>query len=477
MSTNDHNLRSVNRPTGKRHQMMLKRRSGYVLEMEDAHFHFDSAVLMPDLGYSASNTIHHDDEYTTGLGVLAACFKHVSDNPTHKLLIAGHTDTSGPESYNLKLSRLRAENVLCALEGNRDGWRTIANDKHQVEDYQQILTWIAETWFWNCNPGPVDNKYGDRTKEGLKLFQQQYNHQFFAELKEDGKIGRQTWGAVFDVYMDMLRSLIGIDREGLVQLRQQLNFLDVEQKTVGCGENHPIEAPRWDHYRSHTNRRVELLFFEPGEEPTLTCHGSKTECNADKCQIYDSKIYHFQHLPCFPYHPELLHHQVYLLDVDGERIANAQWRARNGEDILTVDVADDQGLATLPGGNLPEVIELDWDFPDADVHEPENYLYTGEYFVFLRENDKREACRRMLSNLAYDIHGRDRDNVEDFQIDIGSPAITGAHKDIESHLRSWHGSGERPSFVEKDSDLESGSESEEEDFHDEDEEEGVEEKE
>lgn len=211
---------------GQRHCFVLKQHVGYVLEMEDVHFHHDSAVLMPDFAHcdTTSPSSEGNSDHFSGLAVIAACYAHAAEHPGQKLLITGHTDTSGTESYNQALSQKRADNVLSLLLGNNDGWVQVVNQQHQVEDCQQILKWIADVWFWDCDPGPVDNKKGPQTETGIAVFQSSYNREFQKSLTEDGKVGPQTWGAIFDVYMQMLWSMMGTDEPGLVRARQSLTF-------------------------------------------------------------------------------------------------------------------------------------------------------------------------------------------------------------------------------------------------------------
>src|SRR5687767_11782592 len=94
-------------PTGQLHKFSLREMRGHALEAGAVHFHLDSAVLLPN-GESA------DDE-AGGLSVLRAVYQHAKQSPAQKILIAGHTDTSGPTDYNQELSFLRAKSVMHAL--------------------------------------------------------------------------------------------------------------------------------------------------------------------------------------------------------------------------------------------------------------------------------------------------------------------------------------------------------------------------
>jgi outer membrane protein OmpA-like peptidoglycan-associated protein len=99
--------------SGNFYQINLNRTNVYVLEIEDIFFKLDSAVMMPDS--VEDNTQTDKEKRITGIAVLKTVFLRLLEHPEQKMLIAGHTDTSGKESYNYELSELRAESVTCLL--------------------------------------------------------------------------------------------------------------------------------------------------------------------------------------------------------------------------------------------------------------------------------------------------------------------------------------------------------------------------
>jgi outer membrane protein OmpA-like peptidoglycan-associated protein len=282
----------VSLPTDEPHLIVVTRCPACRLEVADVHFNFDSAVFLPDAG--AAQT---DDPSITGLAVLRACLQYAQAHPEQPAAISGHTDTVGTPGYNLTLSSLRAQNVKAALVGKRDDWASSAAAKYCVADVQRILRLAAYTLSWDCDPGRVDNKPGPQTAQAVKNFQARYNDVYGASIGVDGKVGSETWGAFFDVYMLELRDLLGTDDSGLAALQQGITFVDPNHAAVGCGENHPIEAAGQDQYRSATNRRVEILFFNPGDEPTFPCHPSDDTCRPAACPIYRLGHYQFDPLP------------------------------------------------------------------------------------------------------------------------------------------------------------------------------------
>lgn len=303
--------------TGQLHKFTLKELFGYVLEVDSVHFHFDSAVLLPNnepmhLGEDAPASTgdpnasppaatadgedagpSEKDLAVPGLAVLRAVYAHAKKHPSQKILITGHTDTSGPADYNLALAKKRADSLRHALLGNRDEWVAIAKDKHRVEDYQQILTWIAKVWVADCDPEGVDNRHGEKTTRAVRNFQALYNDEFDANIDVDGVVGEQTWGAIFDVYMEVLADIMDVDVDQLPAERARLKFLDDSKAAVGCGENFPVDLPGVNGRRSANNRRVQVLFFDPGEEPLLDCHPAADQCRPDECELYKKRFHFF----------------------------------------------------------------------------------------------------------------------------------------------------------------------------------------
>lgn len=266
---------------GQPQQFHLHTPKIHVLEVADVHFHHDSAVLLP-----------------RGLSVVARVFQFVGDNPAKLMFIAGHTDTTGAADYNVSLSELRGKDVGCVVAGDKEGWVKIALTKHKVEDYQLILTWVSLNWGWDCDPGDVTDHQNPQTTQATVNFQKKYNTEFSASIPDSGVVESDTWGAFYDLYEKDLKEIMGVDDAGLAAARAKVHYVDDKRKTVGCGENFPIDAPRKDNYLSSTNRRVEILFFDPDadEKPKLDCHPDEKKCRPKLCEIYGGKLFRFAHV-------------------------------------------------------------------------------------------------------------------------------------------------------------------------------------
>ena len=304
--------------TELRHRFQVDTRKAFVMEMEDIHFHHDSAVLLPDFEPKSKSLRESPAGRVNGLAVLCACYLHAEEAPDQLLMIAGHTDTTGKPGYNMKLSKMRADSVMYTLIGNRDKWVGIALKKNRIKDYKLYLAWTASRWGWLCSTGEFEEEANEDTEAAVKSFQIAYNKYFDKSITEDGIVGRQTWGAFFDVFMRELQFVLETDEEGLKQYRSKLKWVDESYKAVGCGEQFPIEAPRRDEYYSATNRRVELLFFEPSKKPSLNCR-SGNKHDKSKCEVYDSRIYRYDYIDVDPV-PELVWIHLQTVDVLGVSI-------------------------------------------------------------------------------------------------------------------------------------------------------------
>jgi hypothetical protein len=301
----------VHVPTGEPHLVVVQSYPAKVLEVDDLHFRHDSAVLQPDAG-SDGGASAGDPPSRTALDLLRACLLYAKDNPSHKLLVTGHTDSSlstGGPGYNLGLSQLRANNILALLARDPDGWADSCTAKSKVEDQQAILAFVAQTMGWPCDPGAVDGIAGPGTRGAIRAFQKNYNDAFDKSIGVDGQVGRETWKAFFDVYMFELAKLLQTDDDGLKAMQGALVFVDGGHRAVGCGDAHPIERTpdpaeqaggAETGFRSETNRRVELLFFEPAHLPKLPCHAVAGQCNPAKCEVYDPLSFTFVHVDCDP---------------------------------------------------------------------------------------------------------------------------------------------------------------------------------
>lgn len=285
--------------TGKEYIFTIPRpKQAERLEVEDTFFNTNSAVFMPHVAVSRQTRSTPRTEFSNtqlwtdleeshpvfverskdapylpdpvdaremGLHAIVATLQYLEENADRKLLLAGHTDTSGHVDYNEKLSEARAQAIVALLEGSRDDFLAAIKKYHAEEDDAVVCRYVARTRGWDCD---LADDAKEATPAAIKGFQRGYNATFDKSITEDGLSGPQTRGAYFDVFESDLALLAGGTASKLSTLRQQLRWVDSSKKYIACGEAYPIEAPEQDDFVSQTNRRVEVLFFEPSEVPS-----------------------------------------------------------------------------------------------------------------------------------------------------------------------------------------------------------------
>ncbi len=268
-----------------------------VVEMEDVLFHLDSAVMMPenpsgkgsqqgttdDPPGSASAEAHEKQLAVGGLQALALVYKQFELDPDKRLVIAGHTDTSGKPGYNFELSEARALNVLYLLTVDRENWAQNSAKRHRVEDIQQILRYCDGRWDFDCDPGKIDDTWGNDTETASESFlrtamseppESEQVDALLRTIHATHKWPIEVWRRVFDLYSESLAGYLQVKPEELGGLSASLiRWLDDDKKFVACGESFPIDDSQKSNYRSQTNRRVELLLFDKSDAPVLDCPG------------------------------------------------------------------------------------------------------------------------------------------------------------------------------------------------------------
>lgn len=302
---------------GQRVQFTALTRDASRLEVEDAFFNTGSAVFLPDVPSARLNGVpvplpynnpqllaelaRSHERFTLrfisepfdpnaasdrparegALHVIVAALRFLEQNPSYALVVAGHTDRSGDEAFNDRLSAARGRSTVALLEGKRAEFVATARTFHAAEDDAVILHYAAHTRGWQCDPAAPDRPASDEVRE----FQRYFNRDFGKTIAVDGVVGDETRGAYFDLYEDDIAASAG-GRPALAALRGHLRFVDPGHKVLACGERFPRENPETDGLRSEQNRRVELLFFSPPRVPNLGASDVPT-------QIYRRKLFQF----------------------------------------------------------------------------------------------------------------------------------------------------------------------------------------
>ncbi|MDG5816823.1 peptidoglycan-binding protein [Chitinispirillales bacterium ANBcel5] len=242
------------------------------LEIPDCLFHPDSAVPCID-----------EDGHLISELVTVTNYAH--DFPDKELVLFGHTDQTGSEGYNYELSRLRSCAVKALLDGDETAWAEITKNRSRVKDYQQILKTLSTSHNWPCDPGEVDDINGPKTEEGVKAFQEMFNIKFNENITEDGKIGPQTWKAIFKT----IRSFVETEPKKLIaeDTLPEFSYGYNGKGVYPCGESFPMEGTDPKDAR---NRRVEVVFYDRAQAPELLDHPDEdVMVTREENPVYDTE--------------------------------------------------------------------------------------------------------------------------------------------------------------------------------------------
>ncbi|GEM_PF-799493 len=172
-----------------------------------------------------------------------------AENPDAKILIVGHTDTSGKEDFNLKLSLERAESVAAYLADDADAWEKHFQDGDKSKCWGTREIQIMLRRLPDGGPpfliGKADGKAGPATEAAVRRFQESQG------LKADGVAGPKTRKALIQAYMSL-------DKTSLPK--------DAKVTAHGCGEFFPVAEVK-DGAKSPQDRRAEIFFFDGEIEP------------------------------------------------------------------------------------------------------------------------------------------------------------------------------------------------------------------
>jgi hypothetical protein len=181
---------------------------------------------------------------------------YFNEHPGSEVLVIGHTDTKGTDSYNLPLSVERAESIAAFLREDASAWMAWfdgdkpSEKRWDTREVQLMLTALPDTSTPFYTP-PVDGTSGPKTTAAIKQFQTFSNDNRGTSLKVDGIDGPLTRKALVEAYM-------AIEGTSLPD--------GTSLQTHGCGSFHP-EVPTGPGVDEPQNRRAEVFLFTDGIKP------------------------------------------------------------------------------------------------------------------------------------------------------------------------------------------------------------------
>jgi hypothetical protein len=236
-------------------------------------------------------------------------------------------------------------------------------------------------------------------------FKQAYDAAFDAKFKgmpgakkfgtANGTIDEALWGAIFDCYEyglccelgDMETSTEGKDE--LTRLRGELRWVDDNHKTMGFGEKFPIDNVTKNDFRSQSNRRVEIMMFDDGEEPDLAAAAT----NPEGIETYLPGVY-----GKVPVKPPWTARRVRVRICSPEGLPLSTWAfTSESVDGKTDGITDTNGWASIPLPESAEILVVRWLSPTPI----NNVAATISREVHIRSEITEEGYRRRLLNLGY----------------------------------------------------------------------------
>jgi hypothetical protein len=380
--------------SGKEYIFRIENTSGktvYFVEFEDMLFRNDSAFMMPEWKRA--------EDVISGIDLVISTLLYAKDNSDKTILVAGHADTTGSADYNVTLSWYRARAVLGMITGGRDMFSEAADGAHMSssakksevlhDDRVQVLNWAADVFGWPCNITKERDYF-----TAVRQFQQNYNSHAGEicsnplNLAVDGDFGIMTCGACFDCYQYQVSKLMGISQKELQQRQAALRLFDKEpDATVKCGESHPIDEPSRDNYRSSSNRRIEVLFFDENEKPDLPC--VTAECSADNCPLYDNPQFGRVPIPLAKMKRQVVSVTWFFAAENIPYRKNAEHFKRGIYSIFGDDIpqdAVDSLLADTTAGSIPQP-----QFSFEDQMPPSAYGYYSDEKITLSRSLVEDA--------------------------------------------------------------------------------------
>lgn len=202
----------------------------------------------------------------TVVGALKALEEAVGRNPDAKIMIWGHTDKVGSESYNKLLSERRAKSVFAFIVNDVNTWEQLAAHPNEQWGRNEDNQMLADQGF---DPATNPNAVRD--------------YQTARGLNPDGIVGPITRRQLITDYMSGKHDLqITADQ-----------FMD--PKHMGCGEFNPkVETDA----ANEDNRRVTFFLFHKDRLPVLPCPTTPGDLAPCKRQIAASGPRHVASFKC-----------------------------------------------------------------------------------------------------------------------------------------------------------------------------------
>jgi outer membrane protein OmpA-like peptidoglycan-associated protein len=316
--------------------------------------------------------------------------------PRAKVLIVGHTDTTGEPDVNDPLSLNRAKAITAYLRDDVQTWLDFYGDHMHPkarwgahEDHLMLQAVLAGS--------------GEEvTDTPVRHFQSTRG------LEPDNKLGENTRRAIISDYM-------AIDGTTLPE--------GIDPIAHGCGENFPLEKEDGQDLKSaHAyDRRVELFFFDAGLGVLPPPTGEFSKPGSEEYLEWRARSIETHNFIAAK--GSLSEVNLRLHDDARNPMPGAPFIATIGKRVLAEGLSDDEGFAFVPLPPLcPERILVRW-----GEHPTLEYAYELDVFPDCFPNNARASKVARLHNLGYaptiDLDAAVRQFQADYAVDADPEPI------------------------------------------------------
>ncbi len=361
------------------------------------------------------------------------------EHPNARVLVVGHADTAGSDSYNMKLSLERAEAIGDFLQDRVEDWLPwYGSDQPEEKRWgtredQHMLSVLPE----GGEPyysGEVNGSKTAETRSAIERFQGDEG------LEVDGVAGKQTHTALIRRYM-------ATDGTSLPS--------GCELVKHGCGENFP-EEPTGDEQASERNRRVEVFFFEGPilpPPPGKTSPKGSLAYPAWRAQVMQTVDASLEGGPVVSAAIAIWFHDHLGRRMGADpsspdpiaREQGAPYRLSTPDGVVRTGFANAEGMAVeyeVPWNTLCLIQwgkreEAHEQYPPHEEEDADEFYVYSEYVFLGSEPDSGNLILQMLENLGY--RGDEPECREVFATDYGS--------DDDALIRSVHSTGQEKTLA------------------------------
>jgi len=212
----------------------------------------------------------------TTLPMLKEVARRATEDPSLRIVIMGHTDNSGDDAVNQKVSLARAAAVSALLTGDAKFFRERFKTADPLEKWSwEEIQWMLSALEFDGDPlyvGVVDGHRGDVTLTAIESFQ------LVHDLRVNRRMDEETLSKLIEKYLD----LVGTKRptSGQIELIGGGSW----HKPVEFGPGgKPLAGPEFSQDLFVGFRRVEIfLSNRPVQPPASACPKTKHE----NCPVY-----------------------------------------------------------------------------------------------------------------------------------------------------------------------------------------------